>query len=110
MNDGLKDAHREALVAAMSGNPRIERAVLFGSRAMGTNSPASDVDIALFGDELTLDDHAKLAAAADELPMAQRVDFVLHHRISSPELKKHIAEHGIEWFVRGRTAPQGAKA
>ena len=38
--------------------------MLFGSRATGTNTVSSDVDIALFGDRLTLTDIARLAAGA----------------------------------------------
>ena len=47
MTDGLKDAHREAIIAVLAANERVERAVLFGSRATGTNTVSSDVDIAL---------------------------------------------------------------
>ena len=30
MTDGLKDVHREAIIAAIAANDRVERAVLFG--------------------------------------------------------------------------------
>ena len=46
MTDGLKDRHREAIIATIAANERVERAVLFGSRATGTYSASSDVDIA----------------------------------------------------------------
>ncbi len=78
MTDGLKDAHREAtIIAVIAANDRVERAVLFGSRAIGTNTVSSDVDIALFGHRLTLTDQARLAVALE-----------------------HIRNQGIEWFVR----------
>ena len=35
MTDGLKDVHREAIIGALAANDRVERAVLFGSRATG---------------------------------------------------------------------------
>jgi len=31
----------------LTANPRVERVVLFGSRAMGTHTPESDIDLAL---------------------------------------------------------------
>ena len=71
MTDGLKDVHREAIIAVIAASDRVERAVLFGSRATGTNTVTSDVDIALFGDRLTLTDRARLSAALEEIPMAQ---------------------------------------
>ncbi len=101
MSDGLKAQHRAAIIAALAANDRVERAVLFGSRAMGTNTITSDVDIALFGDRLTLTDQAHLAATCDNLPMAQSVDLVLHNTIDNPALVDHIRTHGVEWYRRG---------
>ena len=101
MTDGLKDNHRNAIIDILSANERVERAVLFGSRAMETFTPASDIDIALYGDHLTLTDQANLATAIDELPMAQRVDLLLHATVNNEALCKHIEEHGIEWYRRG---------
>ena len=101
MSDGLKAQHRTAIIATLAANDRVEKAVLFGSRAMGTNTVTSDVDIALFGQQLTLTDQASLAAACEELPMAQSVDLVLHSTIDNPALVEHIRSHGVEWYRRG---------
>ena len=86
MTDGLKDAHREAIIAVIAANDRVERAVLFGSRATGTNTVTSDVDIALFGDQLTLTDRARLSAVIDQIPMAQSVDLLA--RLASPPTQR----------------------
>ena len=101
MSDGLKAQHRAAIIATLAANNRVEQAVLFGSRAMGTNTVTSDVDIALFGQQLTLTDQASLAAACEELPMAQSVDLLLHSTIDNPALVEHIRSHGVEWYRRG---------
>ena len=100
MTDGLKDAHREVIIATIAANDRVERAVLFGPRATGTNTVSSDVDIALFGDRLTLTDQAQLAAALDEIPIAQSVDLLLYVSIRNRTLQAHIRNHGVEWFAR----------
>ena len=101
MTDGLKAKHRAAIIATLAANDRVERAVLFGARAVGTNTITSDVDIALFGQQLTLTDQASLAAACEELPMAQSVDLVLHSTIDNPAMVEHIRSHGVEWYRRG---------
>ena len=101
MSDGLKANHRAAIIATLAANHRVEQAVLFGSRAMGTHTVTSDVDIALFGQQLTLTDQASLAAACEELPMAQSVDLVRHNTIDNPALAEHIRRHGVEWYRRG---------
>ncbi len=99
--DGLKDKYRDAVIEILAKNPRVERAVLFGSRAMGTFTTTSDVDIALFGDELTLDDQAKLSGEIENIPMAQKVDLLIYHQIDNPKLCDHIEEYGVEWYRRG---------
>ena len=100
MMDGLKDAHREAIITAIAANDRVERAVLFGSRATGANTETSDVDIALFGHRLTLTDQARLAAAVEEIPMAQSVDLILYDNVGDPTLRAHIRNEGVNWFER----------
>ena len=97
MNDGLKDKYRKAIIKIIAACPRVERAVLFGSRAIGTFTPTSDVDIALFGDELTLTDLADMAAEIEELTMPQSVDLILYRTIKNKKLIKHIKEHGVQW-------------
>jgi len=102
MTDGLKPAHRQAIIDALAANPKVERIVLFGSRATGTFTLTSDVDLALFGDDLTLSDQAALAEAVAELSVPQRVDILIYHRIASQALREEIRKHGVEWFARER--------
>ena len=104
MTDGLKVVHREAIIAKIAVNDRVERAVLFGSRATGTNTVSSDVDIALFGSGLTLTDQARLVAALDEIPMAQSVDLLLYDSLQDRTLREHIRRQGVEWYSRSRDA------
>ncbi len=100
MNDGLKDKYRQTLIDILAANPRVERVVLFGSRAMGTHSPESDIDLALYGDNLTFDDLSKLKARFEETTIPQQVDLVLAHDIDNKKLMVHIQKHGVEWFRR----------
>ena len=68
--------------------------VLFGSRAKGTHRPASDIDLALFG-EL---DSAALAFAArllDESLLPYHVDLLPHRDIANAELLVHIERVGV---------------
>ena len=107
---GVKRKHRAAIIELIAANERVEKAVLFGSRAMGTHTVTSDVDIALFGHGLTRTDQARLAEAIDEIPMAQSVDLVLYDSIDNPALLEHIRIHGAEWYSReGREAGSRTK-
>jgi type I restriction enzyme S subunit len=109
MEDGLKDKHRRTIIEILSANGRVERAVLFGSRAMETFTPQSDVDIALFGEDLSLDDLGALSRRMDDLSMPQKVDLLIFEDIKAPKLREHIRQHGVEWFNRRASRP-GANA
>jgi uncharacterized protein len=98
MSDGLTTAQRNAIREVLASFPRVERAVLFGSRALGTSSPASDIDLALFGDSLTLEDEARLAARFEDIGLPVAVDLLRHATIQSGPLREHIARHGTDFF------------
>ena len=112
MTDGLKDAHRDAIVNIFRSYERVERAVLFGSRAMETFTQGSDVDIALFGDSLTTADQSRLATAMEELTIPQRIDLVLYDGIEDAALRKHVQRHGVELYTRCKntsTRPENSR-
>ena len=104
MTDGLKDAHRAAIISVLAANKRVERAVLFGSRATETFTQGSDVDIALFGETLTIADLPPLTSAIDDLTVPQRIDLLLYDRIDSETLREHIQCDGVEWYRRQEDA------
>ena len=100
--DGLKDRYRKEIIRILSENPRVERIVLFGSRAMGTFTPESDIDIVLYGDDLSLTDLAQLKQALEETTIPQKVDLLLAKDIEKKELWEHIKKYGVEWWRRGK--------
>jgi len=100
-DDGLH-AHERALIhAALAGVPKLQRAVLYGSRALGTWRRGSDVDLALEGDNLTNDDLIACAGRLDDLPLPYRYDLTLRATIANPALAEHITQHGVTFWERG---------
>lgn len=100
MNDGLTEDIRRALIQLLAGNPKVKRIVLFGSRAMGNYRPASDIDLALEGDELHLSDLLVFKRRIAELDLLQDVDLVIIRSIRNADFLSHIARHGICWWPR----------
>lgn len=100
MTDGVKEKFRKRIIEILADNERVQRVVLFGSRAMQTYTPESDIDLVRYGDGLTLTDQAKLTAAMEELPLPQRVDLLRNKTIKNKKLLEHIQKHGVEWFRR----------
>ena len=61
---------------------------LFGSRAKGCHTPASDIDLALWGvDALQAE---SIAAELDELPLPYRFDVKAFEAIKQVSLREHI--------------------
>lgn len=97
MIDGIKDKHRLNLQELLSQAEKVKKVVLFGSRAMKTFTVQSDIDIALFGDDLTLSDQAELQDKIERLDIPQRVDLLRYNTITNQNLKEHIQQYGIVW-------------
>lgn len=98
LSDGLTAKVRSGIREVLSQTPQIRKAVLFGSRAMGTWRPASDIDLALEGGELDLSVLLTLKARLTELNLPVEVDLIIRNRITNPDLEHHIHTYGKEWF------------
>ena len=100
MSHGIDPIDIEAIVRTLRKQPRVERAIVFGSRALGTFRPASDIDICLVGSDITLADQAEIAGALDESTIPQEVDLVLEHTINNAALLEHIRYDGKTIYER----------
>ena len=78
--------------------PALERVVLYGSRAMGTNKPFSDIDITLVGNQLTNDDLTEVMFQLSESSLPYFCDVSLFHNLNNPALKDHIQRRGRTIF------------
>ena len=97
---GLAIATQLALNKVFALQPRLEQAILFGSRAKGNYRNGSDIDLVLVGDELSIQDLLALELAIDELLLPYRVDMVLKHHIDNPDLLAHIERVGLPFYRR----------
>ncbi|HLN73820.1 MAG TPA: nucleotidyltransferase domain-containing protein [Prolixibacteraceae bacterium] len=99
---GLEDAAIGQIVSILESNPKIEKIVLFGSRAKGNFQNGSDVDISLIGKELGLNDILNASIEIDELALPYKFDLVIYDRIKEKSLLDHIDRVGIILFERDR--------
>ena len=76
---GLTDKELQYIVSLLSENSKINKAVLYGSRAKGNFKPFSDVDIALFGEELSQKDVKELLVEINDSNFPYQVDLVVWH-------------------------------
>ena len=72
---GLSEKNIQQLIAVVSSIPEIEEVIVYGSRARGDNKPNSDVDLALKGKALTLNELAQLEEKIDYLYLSISASF-----------------------------------
>jgi predicted nucleotidyltransferase len=97
---GLSTEELDLFTAVFRRHPEIARVALFGSRAKGNHRPASDVDLALWGEVDPLGGES-VARELDELPFPYRFDVVPFSSIRLDALRKHIERVGITIYRHG---------
>ena len=75
-------------------HPEILAVRIFGSRAKGTHTPRSDVDLAIWGDVDAIRAEA-ISAELDELPLPYHFDVKPFGSISLQSLRDHIQRVGL---------------
>ena len=90
MEFGLKDMEINALREVLSSVPEVDEAIIYGSRARGTNKVASDIDITLKGSDLTYLQLALLDAKIDDLYLPYFVDLSLFSMLRNKDLVESI--------------------
>lgn len=106
MKYGITDKEWEKVITTLSHFPDIQKAILFGSRAKGTNKPFSDVDIALVGDKVSINDLLHIKNEIDDLLLPYEFDFCIYKDLKNPELISHIDRRGIEIYDRAKIGCQ----
>ena len=101
MDLGLRQSDIDYIIKVISEFSEIEKAVVFGSRAKGNFKPGSDVDIAIYGHNITFDTLSALHSRLEEQgPLPYFFDVVDYTHLSHKELKKHIDRAGKVIFQR----------
>lgn len=97
---GLLEEDIESIISALKENTKIKKIILFGSRAKGSNFAGSDIDIAIQGNTLRLDDILEAKISYEKLSLPYKMDIVILERVKEPELLAHIERVGITLFER----------
>jgi predicted nucleotidyltransferase len=97
---GLKEEFVKQIQHVFSNFPGIERVTLYGSRAMGTFKPGSDIDLTLEGEGLNLQFLSRLDDELDELNSPYTFDLSLRKQIENPDLLEHIRRVGVLFYQK----------
>lgn len=97
---GLAESSIAVINGVFAACPQIERVILYGSRAKGTQRNGSDIDLTIVGDEVTHDQLLVLANQLDDLLLPYKIDLSLLRQIGNSDLLDHIRRVGVVFFER----------
>lgn len=98
---GLDEKVIEDIVNILKKYKEVESAKIFGSRARGDYRKASDIDIALFGDNLTSSINTKIFYDIEDLYLPYKIDLINFNSISPDnKIKDNILKEGVEFYAK----------
>jgi uncharacterized protein len=98
---GLSENTIKNTIQALRLFPEIEKASIYGSRAKGTYSNGSDIDIALYGKEISDKILLEIKVFLNErTPLPYSFDITYYNKIKSEELKEEIDNCSIPFYSK----------
>lgn len=94
---GIRTEHQQLIVKFLAALFPGAHVYLFGSRARGTHTTSSDIDIAIDnGQKIPLPELWRAKSILNNINTPQNIDVVDYHRI--PEtMQKFIQQEGVKW-------------
>lgn len=96
---GLSEKTLKSLISIFQKFPKIEKVIVYGSRAKGNFKPGSDIDLTLVAPSFTTQDLLKVENEIEDLLLPYKIDLSLLHQIDDPDVLDHIARIGKEFFL-----------
>jgi len=94
-NFGLLKRDWDFINKALQFFPEVEKAIIFGSRAMGNYKKGSDIDLAIVGNNINDQIKTRLSSMLNQdLPIPYFIDVVDYKSISNKDLVIHIDTEG----------------
>lgn len=99
---GLKDDEAHLIQSVFDRHPEVTGILLYGSRAKGTGTSSSDIDLALEGISDPLE-AAAIAGDLDELPLPYKFDVRALATIQSSALLNEIESTALRLPIESRS-------
>ncbi len=98
---GLETKIIEDIVNILKKYEEVESAKIFGSRARGDYRNASDIDIALFGSNITFSINTKIFYEIEDLYLPYKIDLINFNSISDDNaIKNKILKEGVTFYAK----------
>ena len=97
---GLPEHAIQAIQQVLAAYPEVEQAIVYGSRALGRQRPASDIDLTLIGPAIGFGTLARIETDLDDLLLPWLIDLSRLADLSHPPLLAHIERVGRVLYRR----------
>jgi len=95
---GLAERHYRDIERVLRRYLNIERVLIFGSRAKGTDKPYSDIDLAVIAPNMDDQEFSRLWNELDGLELVFKLDVLHWDRLGQQNLKNSIMTHGLIFY------------
>ncbi len=98
---GLRNDIIDNIKKVFSKYPEIDKACIFGSRARGDYKETSDIDIVLYGNDLTHTLNTKIFYDIEDLYIVYKIDLINFNSLKDGDkLKENIINEGVEIYAK----------
>ncbi len=100
MKFGLNQETINKINSVFKNHQKIEKVLIYGSRAKGNYRKGSDIDLTLFGDNLEYNILGKLNSEIDDLNTPYLFDISIFSMLDTPSLEEHINRVGQIFYIK----------
>ncbi|MFO7977038.1 MAG: nucleotidyltransferase domain-containing protein [Bacteroidales bacterium] len=97
---GLSTQDIEKIRRVFSSYPQVQEVIIYGSRAMSTEKPSSDIDFSLVGEGIDLSVKFSIENDLDELLLPYKIDLCIFNKIKDEDFLNHIKKHGEVFYAK----------
>lgn len=98
MSYGLSEKTIQTINSIFAKFSEVQKVVIYGSRAQGNYRNGSDIDLTLFGENLSDDVLYKISSELDDSYLPYKFDISIFTEISNPSLIDHIERVGVVFY------------
>lgn len=97
---GLSDTVITDICSVFRRFPNVDKVLIFGSRAKGTYSDGSDIDLAAIGEDITFNQLMDINIQIEDLGLLYKVDVVDYNKNIGTPLGSHINRVGKIFYKK----------
>jgi uncharacterized protein len=104
MKFGLSNEAIHAITEVFRQYTKIEKVILYGSRAKGTHKFSSDIDLTIISNSLDFNEFQQLQISLDDLMLPYIIDLSMYKDISHKDLIEHIHRVGVIFYEKAKAS------